>query len=83
MDIMDIIVPIKTYAEWKERALDLGTKIEAAKENHAPIAAPRDGRIPPDHGGVLPSPIARITAPLIQSKETSGYAKAGTARREG
>ena len=47
MDIMDIIVPIKTYAEWKERALDLGTKIEAAKEKHAPIAAPRDGRYHP------------------------------------
>lgn len=48
MELMNILQPIKSYAEWKARALDLGSKLEANKRRYT--TAPRTRKVPPTRG---------------------------------
>ena len=48
MELMNNMQPLNSYIEWKEKALDLGSKLEANKKRHA---APRTRKIVPTHGG--------------------------------
>lgn len=45
MELMNILRPIKSYAEWKARALDLGSKLEANKRRYT--TTPRTKKVPP------------------------------------
>ena len=45
MELMNNMQPLNSYTQWKERALDLGLKLEANKKRHA---TPRTGKIAPN-----------------------------------
>ena len=45
MELMNNMQPLNSYTQWKERALDLGLKLEANKKRHA---IPRTGKIAPN-----------------------------------
>ena len=47
MELMNNMQPLNSYTQWKERALDLGSKLEANKKRHA---TPRTGKIAPNCG---------------------------------
>ena len=45
MELMNNLQPLNSYTQWKERALDLGSKLEANKKRHA---TPRTGKFAPN-----------------------------------
>ena len=79
MELMNNIQPLNSYTQWKERTLDLGSKLEANKKRHA---TPRTGKIVPNRGGnTFNNVTQRPDARRQQSVTRRGVTRRGGASR--